>query len=174
MRETISARVSQRLKELAAKRGFKKALAARLDFGPSWVSPYVSGERAVTLDILEAMAELSGKPAAELVAPPETVWQLDADEARLVRTLRRWPKPVTHALLDFLGFFADEAPTETRTRNLHELWRRLTDRDQEFLYGLAVMLREKAVAPDLRAGLLRRFEAEAAHRKGRGRHGDER
>lgn len=174
MRESLSQRVSRRLADMAAaRRGFKKALAERLNFGPSWVSPYVQGDRAVTLDILEAMSELSGVPVAELVAPPDTVYQLDADEARLVRALRRWPKSVQHALGAFVGFFADESASETQTRNLHEYWRRMPARDREWFYGIAVLLREGTLSPDVRAGLARRLEAETSGKPAHGRRRDE-
>lgn len=174
--QTLSERVSDSLRELAERRGFRKALAERMGFRPSGVTPYVKGERHVTLPMLEAISELSGVPVANLVVPPDSsIKQLNADEAALYRALHRWPLSVTRALCAFVAFFADEEPAAGLTRNLHELWRGLQAPDREWLYGIAVMLREGILPPDLRQGLVDSLKAElqrrAATRRDGRRHG---
>lgn len=133
---------------------------------PSAITPYVQGHREPSLTMLEAVSELTQVPIAELVTPPEAVLkQLNPDEAALLRWLRSWPLDVTRSLVQFVAFFADEPPAARQTRNLHELWRGLGHADREWLYGVAVMLREKTLAPDLQAALLQRLEIEAKHAK---------
>ena len=162
MSDTLSERISQRLAELADTRGFRMRLARRLNLSPPAITPYTTGERPVNLDMLEAMAELSGRPVAELVAPPGTIYQLNAEEAAIIRRLRLWPASVMRALGAFLAFFADEPPEVRLSRNMHELWRGLETRDREWLFGIAVMLRERSLAPDHLAGLVEQLKAEAA------------
>ncbi len=161
MPESLTERVSARLMVLAETRGFKTALAARMGYTQASITPYTKGERAVPLEMLEAIAEVSQIPVCELIAEPGTLYQLDGQESALIRHLRRWPKSVTHALVAFVGFFADEPPIEAQTRNLHELWRGLPPGEKEWLYGVAVMLRERTLPPDLRAGLVDRLTNEA-------------
>jgi transcriptional regulator with XRE-family HTH domain len=164
--EPLSARVSARLRELSDRRGFRSALAGRLKLSPAAISPYVSGEREVTLDMLEAMAELSQVPVAELVAPPGSlVKQLDAHEATLLRYVRKWPSSVVQALLGFLAYVADEPAVETQARNLCEYWRHLPQGDRDWLYGLVVGLREDRVPQDLREGLTDRLKREQYKRQ---------
>ena len=125
------------------------------------VQLYVNTARA-HLCKLEAMSDLSGRPVAELVAPPGTIYQLNAEEAAIIRRLRLWPASVMRALGAFLAFFADEPPEVRLSRNMHELWRGLETRDREWLFGIAVMLRERSLAPDHLAGLVEQLKAEAA------------
>lgn len=165
MRETLSERVSRRVVDLARRRGFKTALAKRLGYGASGVSPYVSGQRVPSLDMLEAISEVGQVPLAELVAEPGSLYQLDPDEATLIRWLREWPKSVTHALLAFVAFFADEPPAVRQTRNLHELWRRLPSAKQEWLYGVALFLREGSLGPDQLAALVQQLKVEAGQQR---------
>lgn len=177
MRETLAERVSRRVRELAERRGFKTALARRLRLSAPAITPYVSGERDVSLDMLEAVAELASVPVAELVAPPGTIHQLNPDEAALIRWLRRWPLSVTRALCAFLAFFADEPSEIAQTRNLHELWRRMPAKKREWFYSVGLLLQEGTLAPDLQARLLRQLEADqsayAADPEGRRGRGDD-
>jgi transcriptional regulator with XRE-family HTH domain len=164
---TLAERLSVRLRELSEKRGFRNALAKRLRVYPSAITPYVSGEREMSMDMLEAVSELAAIPLAELVAPPGSlIKQLDADEAALLRHLRKWPKSVIRNLCQFVGFFADEDPAETQARNLHELYRGLRANDRDWLYSAAVMLREKALPPDLQQGLSEQLVAELRRAEG--------
>ena len=164
--ETLSERVTAHLQAFAERRGFRTALAKRLQLSQSAISPYVSGERPVTLAMVEAISEAANVPIAELVAPADTeIKQLDADEAALLRWLRLWPKDVTRHLGRFVQFFADEAPAVQQQRNFHEMYRNLGTKDREWLYGVSVMLREGTLPPDLQAGLVQELEAEQYRRQ---------
>jgi hypothetical protein len=83
-----------------------------------------------------------------------------------VRFLRRCPVSVTHFLVDFLAYFANE-PVETREkRNLDEYWRRFAQRERDWLLGVATMLRERTLGPDLREALVDRLTREASAGEG--------
>jgi transcriptional regulator with XRE-family HTH domain len=123
--------------ELAEDRGFKKALADRMAYGASAITPYINGSRPVSLDMLEAISEISGKPPAELIAPPGSIHQCSPDEAALLRALRTWPPSVTTSLLRFLAFFADEPPGAGVLRNLHEIARELSEPQRQRVYTYA-------------------------------------
>jgi len=139
MAESLSARMTDRLIELAEQRGFKKALADRMSYSPSAITPYINGSRPVSLDMLEAISEVSAIRPAELIAPPGSVYQVSPDEAAILRALRQWPPSVTTALSRFLAFFADEAPGGGVLRDLHELLREMSDTDRRAVYGFALM-----------------------------------
>lgn len=154
MRDTLNERLAARLRELSERRGFKRDLAERLDLTPSAITPYAQGERRITVDMLEAMSELSGVPLAELVAKHESaVRELNPDEAAIIRALRQWPLSVRQSLGSLLTFFADEPAPAGQTRNAHELWRQMRIQDREWVYGLMRMVVEGALPPDLREGL---------------------
>ncbi len=162
MAQSISERLLQRLQELTAKHGFQAKLARKLSVSDQAITRLVAGDTTLTVDALEAIAEVSGIPVAELVVPPSAVIkQLDAEEAALLRYLRRWPKTVSRALIVFVAFFADEEPAETQTRNLHELYRHLDAPMREALYGFAIGLREKSIPPDIERALFERLSAES-------------
>lgn len=175
MTASLTERVRLALQRLFRERRFSQTnIAKRLGIVPSAVSRTLTDpNRPITLDFLEALAaEVPGVHVSELVAPSDAVLkQLNAEEAMILRALRRWPASVTRALAVFLAFFADEAPVDVQTRNLHEYWRGLGVKDREWLFGVAVLLREGTLAPDLQAGLVERLEAErytaAAQREGK-------
>ena len=162
MKHTLSERVTMRLQEMAHQRGFGKRLAARLRVSQGAISPYVAGTREVSLDMLEAMSEETGVPLAELVAPPDAVLkQLDAEEAALLRAVRNWPKDVMWNLLRFVLFFENADPVSAQSRNMHEVFRRLKPQERDWIYGLAVGLREGALQPDIQEGLAVHVAGEA-------------
>jgi hypothetical protein len=127
---------------------------------PQRLRAIINGPTPLTLVFLEAVADETCVPLAELVAGAEKLHELDAYESALIRALRLWPKSVTQAILSFVAFFADESPVERQAKNLHEMYRKMDDGDREFLSSLAVLLREKAVPPDLRAGISNQLKGE--------------
>lgn len=154
-------RMRRRLRELSDDRRFRQTkIAARLGIAQSAVNRYIHGATPITVSFLEAISEETGIPIAELVAPPGTIHQLNADEAALIRWLRGWPLSVTRALVAFLAPFADEPPQAKQTRNLHELWRRMPAKKREWFYSVGLLLMEGTLAPDLQARLLARLEAD--------------
>lgn len=160
---TLSERLAAQLREFSERRGFKVALARRLNFQPSAITPYVTGERPMSLEVLEAVSELASVPLAELVAAPgSSVRELNADEAALLRALRRWPLTVTRSLCAFVAFFADEEPVAAQTRNFHELWRRMDQTRRDRIFSLAQLMSEGVLTPDLLSALQERLVADRA------------
>ena len=158
---TATERTRLRLRELVReKRLAQHRIADRLQIARSAVNRYIQGETPITVSFLEAVEAETRVPLAELVTEPGTVYQLNADEAALIRWLRRWPLSVTRALCGFLAFFADEPSQMRQTRNLHELWRGLPQKKRDWFYGMGILLAEGTLAPDLQARLMARLEAE--------------
>lgn len=162
--ENLTDRVRAALRDLHQARRFSQVkLADRLKVDPSSVSHTLNKpDRPITLDFLEAASQLAGVRVAELVAEPgSVVKELNPDEAALLRALRNWPLTVTRSLVAFVAFFADEEPAATQTRNLHELWRHLNQRQREAVYGFAVMQREGSLPPEITAKLYERLSDES-------------
>jgi transcriptional regulator with XRE-family HTH domain len=158
---TATDRVRQYLRALSDDRRFKQTkIAARLQIDQAAVNRYIHGSTPITVSFLEAVSQETGIPIAELVAQPGTTYQLNADEALIVRALRKWPASVGHALRVFLEPFADEEPALQQQRNLHELLRRMSRKQRDWLYAVALLLREGTLAPDLQARLLTQLEAD--------------
>lgn len=156
MRAETTYRVRQRIREMAAARQFKQTLVAkRLGVDQGSVNRYVHGPTPLTLAFLDAVSLESGVPLGEIVSPPGAFKEVDADEAALLRHLRRWPKSVLRSLVAFVGFFADESPVEQQTRNMHELWRRMGRKERERLYAAALLMKEGRLPPDQVESLVR-------------------
>jgi transcriptional regulator with XRE-family HTH domain len=159
--QSLSERVKARVVALYRERRFTQAaLAKALSVDPSAANGYVSGGTRISLDVLEAVSDVSGVPLAELVVPDGSLLrQLNATEAQLFRALRQWPQSVTEALTLFLAFFADEPAIDRQTRNVHEMWRQIrTPADRNFLEGALQMLNDGRLAPDLKEALARQLE----------------
>jgi transcriptional regulator with XRE-family HTH domain len=162
----LTEHVRARLVELhRAKKFTQTAVARRLNKDTSAANRILTGTKAITLADLEAIADEADVNAAELIAPPGTLKQLNAEEAELLRMLRAWPQSVRLALLVFLRFFADESPAETQTRNLHEHWRGLNAGDRNWIAGVVQMVREGILPPDLREGLIDQLITETQKRR---------
>ena len=165
--DPLTERVRARLVELHRARKFSQTkVAARLRVHPSAVNRTLTSNKAITLAELEVIADEAKVNAAELVAPPGTVKQLNAPEAELLRYVRTWPTEIREALLVFLRYFGDEAPAEAQTRNVHQYWRGMKPSDRPWVYGLLQMVREGILTPDLREGLLDRLTTEVRRRPG--------
>ena len=174
VRVDATERTRERLQALVREKRLRQTrLADLLGIGAPSVNKYIRQNTPITVAFLEAVEQVTGIPIAELVAPPGTTHQLNAEEAAILRRLRAWPASVMHALGAFLAFFADEPPEARMTRNLHELWRGLDHRDREWLYGVAVMLRERSLAPDHLTGLADQLKAEVAAQKAAKRRRDD-
>ena len=154
-------RVREQLQRLVReKRLSQRRVAEKLGMGAPGVNKYINGDTPITVAFLEAVSDVARVPIAELIAEPGTVYQLNADEAALIRWLRGWPLSVTRAFCAFLAPFADEAPQLKQTRNLHELWRRMPAKKREWFYSVGLLLMEGTLAPDLQARLLQRLEVD--------------
>lgn len=160
--EDATDRVRARLRELFEQKRFKQnRVAERLAIQPSAVTRYVNGPTPITVAFLEAVSEESAIPIGELVAPVESWKQVSADEAAILRGLRKWPTSVTTSLVRFLAFFVDEAPSAGMLRNLHELLRELPEPARRAVYGFALMRKEGAIPPELEAELFAQLSSAA-------------
>lgn len=160
--ESLAERVKRRVVRLYDEGRFKQNIAAeRLNMNPASLHGYVRGSTDITLHVLEVVSELTQVPVGELVVPEGSlIKELDADEAALLRHLRKWPKSVVRSLVGFLAFFADEPPVDVQTRNLHEMWRRFDRPHRERLFLLAQLMSEGLMTPDLLEGLQDRLVAD--------------
>jgi transcriptional regulator with XRE-family HTH domain len=164
--DALTERVRARLVELHRARRFSQTkVALTLGVHPSAVSRTLTGDKAITLEELGCIADAAGVNVAELVAPPDTLKQLNAEESELLRYVRDWPQEVGRALLMFLRYFADETPAEHQTRNVHQFWRGMPTRDRLWVYGLLQMVREGILTPDLREALTDRLIDEQQRRQ---------
>ncbi len=155
-------RVRRRLRELSTQRRFKQTkIGQRLGIDQSSVNRYVNGTTPITVSFLEAVAEETSIPLGELVAPPGTMYQLNADEAALIRWLRKWPTSVTQKLCALIQFFAEEPPGHPLLREIDELLRGMPERDRRAIYGFALMRKEGAVPPELTASLFQQLSDES-------------
>lgn len=137
--------------------------ATRLGVSTTSMWHYVQGERPLTLDALDAISGACGVPLVELLADPDAVIkQLDAEEAALLRAVRDWPKDVLRHLLRFVWHFDQPAPTAKLSRDMHTIFRELTEAQRSWIYGLSVGLREGVLPPDIQEGLAATVQGEAA------------
>lgn len=168
MTDDLADRAAAALRRLTAQYGMRVRLAKELNVVPSAITPYVEGDREVTLRMLQAVSKLTGERVSEMLAPPNSsLKELDPEEAAILRWLRSWPRDVTRNLAAFLMFFADEPPALQRDRSFHDLYRNLGDKDRELIYSIALQAREQNVSPDMRAALVRRLEEDATQLRAR-------
>jgi transcriptional regulator with XRE-family HTH domain len=164
----LTERVRARLSELHDDRRFSQTkVARRLGVTPSAINRTLRGEKALTLEELEVIADEAGVPIAELIAEPGSIKQVNASEAELLRFVRSWPQSVREALLTFLRYWADEAPVDLQSRQVHEYWRRLGVHDRLWVFGILQMVREGLMSPEIQAGLSDRISTELKGRQAR-------
>jgi transcriptional regulator with XRE-family HTH domain len=132
-RQSLTTQVRIRLRQLAADKRLRQSVVAQdLGVDASTVNKTIHDDsRPITLEFLEAVAERTQIPVAELVCPPtDTIRQLNPDEIAIFRYVRSWPASVRLALLHFLNYWADETAPDAQTRGLHEVWRHLSATDR--------------------------------------------
>jgi transcriptional regulator with XRE-family HTH domain len=166
---TLTERVRARLLELQKDGRFSQSrVARRVGVDPSAINRTLRSDKAITLDELEAFAQECDLEPAELIAPPGTLKQLNADEAEILRAMRMWPQDVRDALRAFLRYFADEKPADQQSRNLHQLWRGLRANDRGWIFGVVQLVREGVLTPDLQEQLADQLITERQKRRAYG------
>lgn len=163
-RRSASERVRDRLKALAAEKphGFKKLVAEELGVANATVTPWFDGSREPSLDQLERICQMTEMRLAELVsADGSSLYELNAEEAVIIRALRGWPATVRRALLAFLLFFVNEDAVAGQSRRMQELWRHLDARARQAVYGFAVQKSEGMIPPEIEARLFAELSDEA-------------
>lgn len=120
----------------------------------SSMSRIYDGKQPVTLRILEAIEQITGESAMELLVDPSTELKaLNPAEMQLLRFFRSWPKATREALITFASFFADEPPATHDLRRAHEQLRRLSESKLRGVFAYLTFLTEGDLPPDLRAAL---------------------
>lgn len=129
-------------------------IAKRTHIPESSMSRVYNGRQPVTLRMLDAIEEITGESAVELLIDPHVdLKAVTPDEAMLLRFFRSWPRPTRDALITFASFFADEDPVTHDERRAHEQLRRLGDAKRRLVYGYLTFLTEGDLPPDVRAAL---------------------
>ena len=120
----------------------------------SSMSRIYAGRQPVTLKMLDAIEQITGESAVEMLIDPNVELKaVNPTEATFLRYVRSWPAPTRAALLTFASFFADEAPVTADERRAHEQIRRLGDAKRRLVYGYLTFLTEGDLPPDMRIAL---------------------
>lgn len=113
----VAARVAKFVTEwLHANRDRNKAELGRLlGMSGSWVTRLIAGDRGLTVDYLDPLADVLGVTPSELVRRDEhEIWELRASEVRLLSAFRALSKEEKESLLSMalsLAKKADAGPT---------------------------------------------------------------
>lgn len=120
----------------------------------SSMSRIYDGTQPVTLRILDAIEQVTGESAIELLVDPATELKaLNPAEMQLLRNFRSWPKATRDALIAFASFFADEPPATHDLRRAHEQLRRLSDAKLRGVFAYLTFLTEGDLPLDIRRAL---------------------
>jgi transcriptional regulator with XRE-family HTH domain len=120
----------------------------------SSMSRIYAGRQPVTLQMLDAIEQITGESAVEfLIDPSVEMKAVSPPEAQMLRYFRSWPKPTRDALLTFASLFADEEPATHDERRAREQIRRLSDAKKRLVYGYLTFLTEGDLPRDVRVAL---------------------
>lgn len=149
------ARATDALRALKHKNKIKlQDVAARIGIPGSSMSRVYNGRQPVTLRMLEAIEQITGDSALEmLVDPTVDLKAVTPPEATMLRYFRSWPTPTRVAFLTFASFFADEPPATHDERRAHEQIRRLGEAKRRLAYAYLTFLTEGDLPQDVRIAL---------------------
>lgn len=134
-------------------------VAQRVGIPESSMSRVYNGRQPVTLRMLDAIEQITGESAVEmLVDPTVDLKAVTPPEATILRYFRGWPKSTRDAFMMFVAFFADEEPVTHDQRRAHEQLRALPDGKRRTAYAYLTFLTEgflpgEDLSPDIRAAL---------------------
>lgn len=155
MPRTLSDRASEAVHALWQRRAFTQiALANRLRRPQSVVNRIIHGKQPVTLDVLEAVGEITNTDPAELLANPQSALKvLSGPEAEMLRFFRSWPLSTREAMLAFLRFFAAESEMDQQIRRATQYLRDMGKGERDRAVAYLLLLHEGGLSPDLRIAL---------------------
>jgi transcriptional regulator with XRE-family HTH domain len=129
-------------------------VATRAGIPGSSMSRVYTGRQPVTLKMLDAIEQLTGESAVEMLIDPHVEMKaVSPQEAAVLRYFRGWPSPTREAFLTFASFFADEDPVTHDERRAHEQIRRLGDAKRRLAYAYLTFLTEGDLPQDIRIAL---------------------
>lgn len=154
-KSTLSERATKAVYDRWHRRDFKQTdLAARLRRPGSVVNRIIHGSQPVTLDVLEAVGELTGVDPMELLADPATlVHALNPMEAELLRYARGIPRSTLDNLLGFLRFFAGEDALTQQLRQATEYLRAMGKSERDRAMAYLLLMHEGGLPRDVRIAL---------------------
>lgn len=149
------ARATEALRALKHRNKIKlKNVAERVGIPESSMSRVYNGRQPVTLRMLDAIEEITGDNALEMLIDPSVdLKAVTPPEAQMLRYFRGWPTPTRIAFLTFASFFADEEPATHDERRAHEQIRRLGDAKKRLAYAYLTFLTEGDLPRDVRIAL---------------------
>jgi transcriptional regulator with XRE-family HTH domain len=155
MKETLQERATRRIYELWERRRLSQAqLVEATGKHASTIHRIIHGHQPVTLDLLDAVADLVQIPAAELLADEGTqVRVLPPDEAEMLSYFRTWPKATREALLIFSRFFAASPPLDAQLRAALEYLRGMGKGERDRAVAYLLLLHEGGLSRDVRIAL---------------------
>jgi transcriptional regulator with XRE-family HTH domain len=155
MASKYEARATEALRSLKHRGKIKLAdVAKAANIPQSSMSRIYAGRQPVTLQMLDAIEQITGESAVEFLIDPNVEMKaVNPPEAQMLRYFRSWPAPTREAFLTFASFFADEDPVTHDERRAHEQIRRLSDAKKRLVYGYLTFLTEGDLPRDVRIAL---------------------
>lgn len=155
MASKYEARATEALKALKDRGKVKLGdIAKAVHIPESSMSRVYHGRQPVTLKMLDAIEQITGESALELLIDPFIELKaVTPPEAAVLRFFRSWPKSTREAFLTFASFFANEPPVTADERRAHEQIRRLSDAKKRLVYGYLTFLTEGDLPRDVRIAL---------------------
>lgn len=155
MASKYEARATDALRHLKDRGKIKLSeLAKAVHIPESSMSRVYAGRQPVTLRMLDAIEQITGDSAIEMLIDVTTEMKaVNPLEATVLRYFRSWPKPTRDAFLAFASFFADEPAVTHDERRAHEQIRRLGDAKKRLVYAYLTFLTEGDLPRDMRIAL---------------------
>lgn len=155
MATKYEARATEALRSLKHRGKIKLTEVAKLsDVPESSMSRIYNGRQPVTLKMLDAIEQITGESAVEMLIDPHVEMRaVNPSEAFVLRAFRGWPAATRDAFSTFLSFFADEGPVTHDQRVAHEQLRRLGDAKRRLAYAYLTFLTEGDLPRDVRIAL---------------------
>lgn len=149
------ARATEALRTLKHRNKIKLGEVGKLSGVPeSSMSRVYNGRQPVTLKMLDAIEQITGESAVEMLIDPHVELKaVSPMEAQILRFFRSWPAPTRSAFVIFASFFADEAPATHDERVAHEQIRRLGDAKRRLAYAYLTFVTEGDLPRDMRIAL---------------------
>lgn len=132
-----------------AKRFTQGALARRLGISKSYAHKIVMGKSPTTLEVIEAVAGLTGIPAVELICQGGNIRVLERPELILIDQFRKWPPITQQALILFINVFGELEPEKADERRALVQLQHLPEKARQHAIGYLLQMHETRWTADL-------------------------